>query len=294
MRVIIDTDPGIDDAIAIFYALRHPDIDVALMTTVAGNIGLDVTSRNAGRIATLAGVETPVHAGAATPLTRAPDPELAIHGTDGLGGVTLPDAATPRSPVPALEAMAAVLMAEDANTIDLLCLAPLTNIALLLDHAPEAASRIRRVIAMGGAIFEPGNVHGTRAEFNIAHDPEAAARVLRARLPLTLIPLDATRQIRADADYVASLRALNTSAATTCADLIDAYFDAAKGRESRPLHDPCVPLLALHPALFTVETYDLAVDLATGALIPGKHEISVAMSLDADALRNELRLGLSR
>ena len=190
--------------------------------------------------------------------------------------------------------MAALLMAEEAHTIDLLCLAPLTNIALLLDHAPEAAARIRRVIAMGGAIFEPGNVHGTRAEFNIAHDPEAAARVFRARLPLILIPLDATRQIRADATYVSSLRALNTAPATTCADLIDAYFDAARGRESRPLHDPCVPLLALHPDLFTVETYDLGVDLATGALIPGKHEIQVAMSLDADALREEMRRGLGR
>ena len=296
MRAIIDTDPGIDDAIAILYALRHPALEIAALSTVAGNIGLSVTTGNAGRIAALAGVETPVHPGAAAPLGRAPRPETGIHGNDGLGGVVFPKARQAPSAVPAVTAMADLLMQAEPGEIDLLCLAPLTNIALLLDQAPEAARRIGRVIAMGGAVDEPGNM-GPRAEFNLAHDPEAAARVLSAGLRLTLIPLDATRQFRADAAYLSRLRATGAAPAVAAADLIDAYFvqtaHQAKGVESRPLHDPCVPLLALHPELFRIEPRDLAVDPQDGALIPGPHRIEVAMGLDAEVLRARLLEGLA-
>ena len=296
MQVIIDTDPGIDDAIAILYALRHPDLDVLALTTVAGNIGLNVTTGNAGRIAALAKADVPVHPGAAAPLGRYPRPETGIHGQDGLGGVEFPEPDGPASKIHAVEALAGYLMAAAPHTIDLLCLAPLTNIALLLDQHPTAAARIRRVIAMGGAVHEPGNM-GPKAEFNIAHDPEAAARVLSAGLNFTLIPLDATRQLRADAAYLQTLRALGTAPALATADLIDAYFTQtahqAKGAESRPLHDPCVPLLALHEDLFRVEDHALQVELETGALVPGPHRIRVAMGVDADALRAQLAEGLA-
>ena len=295
MRAIIDTDPGIDDAIAILYALRSPALDIAALTTVAGNIGLSVTTENAGRIAALADATVPVHPGAAAPLGRAPRPETGIHGNDGLGGIVFPAPLGAPSQVGAVEAMAKLLMDAPAHSLTLLCLAPLTNIAQLLDKAPQAAARIGRVIAMGGAVDEPGNV-GPRAEFNIAHDPEAAARVFAAGLDLTLIPLDATRQFRADAAYVARLHGSGAAPAIAAADLIDAYFvqtaHQAKGTESRPLHDPCVPLLALHPDLFHIEPRDLAVD-PDGALIPGPHRIKVAMGLDADALRTRLLKGLS-
>ncbi|MDO5642132.1 MAG: nucleoside hydrolase [Paracoccus sp. (in: a-proteobacteria)] len=296
MQAIIDTDPGIDDAIAILYALRQPGLRIAALTTVAGNIGLSVTTANAGRIAAAAGVDTPVHPGAAAPLGRAPRPETGIHGNDGLGGVVFPDAARAPSGTGAVAAMAELLMAAPPGALDLFCLAPLTNIALLLDQAPQAARRIGRVIAMGGAVDEPGNV-GPRAEFNIAHDPDAAARVIAAGLALTLIPLDATRQLRADAAYLARLRATGAAPAIVSADLIDAYFvqtaHQARGAQSRPLHDPCVPLLARHPEFFRIETRNLAVDLASGALIPGPHPVRVAMALDADALRARLLEGLS-
>jgi len=293
MTVIIDTDPGIDDAIAILYALRHPDLDVVALTTVAGNIGLSVTTRNAGRICALAQVETPVHAGAAAPLGKEPRPETGIHGNDGLGGVEFPEPVLAPANKDAVAALIAILEAHPPHTVDLHCLGPLTNLALLLDRAPEAARRIRRVIAMGGAVDEPGNV-GPKAEFNIAHDPHAAAAVLAAGLPLTLNPLDATRQLRADATYIAALRDTGFAPAIASAALIEAYFAATNGAESRPLHDPCVPLLALHPDLFRIEERSLGVELDTGALVPGPHKLSVAMGLDADALRAALLQGLAR
>ncbi|SNT26154.1 nucleoside hydrolase [Tropicimonas sediminicola] len=293
MTIIIDTDPGIDDAIAILYALQHPRLEVAALTTVAGNIGLSVTTRNAGRICALARVPTSVYAGAAAPLGKEPRPETGIHGNDGLGGVEFPEPEAAPASADAVAAMVALLEAHPPQTVDLHCLGPLTNLALLLERAPEVARRIRRVIAMGGAVDEPGNV-GPKAEFNIAHDPHAAAAVLAAGLPLTLIPLDATRQLRADAAYIADLRATGQSPAIAAAALIEAYFAATNGAESRPLHDPCVPLLAEHPELFRIEERSLDVELDTGALVPGPHRLNVAMGLDADALRTALLEGLAR
>ena len=284
MRVIVDTDPGIDDAIALLHALRDPRLDVAAITTVGGNIGLDIATRNAGRIAALAGVAVPVHAGAAQPLRRASRFETAIHGHDGLRGVAFPEPAAAPSASSAIDAMRALI--EDGVTT-LLCLGPLTNVARLVEEAPGTAARLTRVIAMGGALDVPGNV-GPHAEFNLAHDPDAAGIVLAARLPLTLIPLDATRQLRADRPYIAALRVAGTPEARAAADLIAAYFAATDGAESRPLHDPCVPLMALHPDAFHCETRSLAVDLETGALIPGAHPVRVATGLDAPRLLNLL------
>jgi len=292
MKVIIDTDPGIDDAIALLYALRHPALKVIALTTVAGNIGLPVTTRNAGRICAQAGVAPPIHAGAAAPLGKEASPEIMVHGNDGLGGVVFPDPVAPPQSHDAVGAMARVLAAYPPHTVDLLCLGPLTNLALLLQHEPQAAARIGRVIAMGGAIDEGGNV-GPKAEFNIAHDPHAAAKVFAAQLPLTLIPLDATRQFRANANYVKTLTDSGKAAAIAAAALIDAYFAATDGMESRPLHDPCVPLMALHPDHFRTEMRMLDVDIDTGALVEGPHRVMVAMGLDADPLRAALLQGLS-
>ena len=296
IRCIIDTDPGIDDAVAILFALRHGGFDVAALTTVAGNIGLRATTGNAGRVAALAGRAVPVHPGAAAPLGREARPTEGIHGADGLGGVGLPDPLAQPSPEGAAEATARILRDAPAGTVDLLCLAPLTNLATLLEREPQALRRVRRVVAMGGAVAEPGNMGGRR-EFNLAHDPEAAARVLAAGLPLTLIPLDATRRLRADRAYVAALRGDGAAASLAAADLIAAYFAGtvhqAAGAGSRPLHDPCVPLLALRPDLFRVEERGLAVG-DDGTLLPGPHPVRVAMGLDAPALLALLREGLAR
>ena len=297
-RVIIDTDPGLDDAVAILFALNCGQFDIAGVTTVAGNIGIETTTRNAGRLLALIGrADVPVVTGASAPLQRDGIDERAIHGDDGLGGVALP--APQANPLHGASAWMAKVLTEGApRSVDILALGPLTNIAkLVLDH-PEAAGRIGRLIVMGGAIDEPGNV-GPHSEFNLACDPDAADIVLRAGLDTTLIPLDVTRKVRASRDWLSPLRASGNQAAVTCADLIEAYFTNGGGRESRPLHDPCVMLFALHPALFAIEARDVSVDLSTGAdagaLLPGRPDgvaLKVAMRVDAAGTLQLLAEGL--
>ncbi|WEX10614.1 nucleoside hydrolase [Chelativorans sp. AA-79] len=285
MKVLIDTDPGIDDAIALLFALAHPKLEVAGITTVAGNIGIETTTRNALRILALAGADVPVHAGTERPLARGGVDEIRVHGQDGLGGVRFPDPAASPAGSDAVGFLRDTLMAVPDGTVDILALGPLTNIARLVTDAPEAARRVRQLIAMGGAVHERGNV-GARSEFNIAHDPEAAEIVFSAGLPFTLIPLDVTRKVRADRAYLDRLAALGTPAAFAVRDLIAAYFDATTGGESRPLHDPCVPILALHPELFTTGRMALSVDCSAGefagALGPGRHMLDVAMKVEAE------------
>lgn len=280
--VIIDTDPGIDDAVAILCALATPSIRVLGLTTVAGNIGLEKTTANAGRILSLAGANLPVIRGATGPMEREGFAATDVHGDDGLGGVTLPEATvTPQDG--AVDWTAETILSHPDGTVDLFTLGPLTNLAGLLAKRPEAARRLRRIIAMGGAVDERGNV-SPRAEFNFAADPEAAACVLAADLPLTLVPLDVTRRVRARPSDTAVLRASPQAAAQAAGALIDAYFLTTQGGDSRPLHDPCVVLLADAPKLFRCDTRTLGVDISdgadAGALGPGPHQVRVAMGVD--------------
>ncbi len=287
---VIDTDPGIDDAIGILLALVSPEFSIAGITTVAGNIGIETTTRNAGRL--LAFMERdgiPVFRGAAAPLSR-PGPEpLNLHGEDGIGGVALPEPTRLPESQPAVEWLAGVLLDRPSGTVDVLALGPLTNLAqLIIDH-PEAAKRIGRIIAMGGAIHERGNV-GPRSEFNLWADPEAAATVVAAGLPLVLVPLDVTRRVRATREFAEALSASGKPAATMVGDLIEAYFESSANQESRPLHDPCVMLYALDPNLFRVENLRLSVSTGStegaGALSIDEAGavVQVAMGVDAPAV----------
>ena len=293
--VIIDTDPGLDDAVAILFALQSGWFEVLGLTTVAGNLGIDVTTRNAGRLLALLGRgDIPVIAGAGTPLARPGIDEAGIHGNDGLGGVLLPDGAPP-FPGFAPSWMADRLHEAPAGSTDILALGPLTNIALLLrDHA-DAAARIGRLIVMGGVVRDKGNA-GPHSEFNFACDPEASAMVLDAGLDVTIVPLDVTRKVRADREYLASLNG-KSIAATAAAELIAAYFK--DGRESRPLHDPCVMLYAVAPELFNTTKQSFIVDISSGtdagALLPnaGRFPVSVLMDVDATGALDLLGQGLS-
>lgn len=287
--VVVDTDPGIDDAVAILLALRSPELDIRGITTVAGNIGGATTTRNAGRILALAGrSDIPVIAGASAPLSRKGFDTVDIHGGDGLGGVAFPEPLAAPRDRDAVRWMAELLDAEPSDSIDILALGPLTNIARLLCDHPDAARRIGRVVAMGGAIHERGNI-GPRSEFNMAADPEAAAIVFAAGVPLVLVPLDVTRKVRATRAYTAALRTSGKAEAIASADLIDAYFQSTEGGESRPLHDPCVVVLALAANLFGTETVPLAVDVGDGpdagalAIVPDGPAVTVATSVDAAA-----------
>lgn len=287
---VIDTDPGIDDAIGILLALASPEFAIAGITTVAGNIGIDTTTRNAGRLLAFAGREgIPVFKGAAAPLSR-PGPEpLNLHGEDGIGGVALPDPARLPQSRPAVEWLAELLLEQPSGTVDVLALGPLTNLAQLILDRPEAAKRIGRIVAMGGAIHERGNV-GPRSEFNLWADPEAAAAVVRSGLPLVLVPLDVTRRVRATRDFTDELAASGKPVAAMVGGLIEAYFESSTNRESRPLHDPCVMLFALAPDLFRLESLHLSVGTEApeeaGALTVEEAgtAVQVAMAVDAPAV----------
>ena len=190
--------------------------------------------------------------------------------------------------------MAQTLLAEPAGSLTILALGPLTNLAKLIKAHPEAAARIGRIVAMGGAVDEPGNV-GARSEFNFASDPEAAHIVFRSEIDLIVIPLDVTRRVRVDAGQVEKMR--GSVAGDIAADVITLYF--GEGRQSRPLHDPCVMLYALQPELFTIEERHVAVDLEegtdAGALKPARADAPVqhiAMRVDAAAAVALLTEGL--
>lgn len=296
LRVLIDTDPGLDDAVGILYALAEPRFAVEGVTSVAGNIGIATTTRNVGSLlAAMGRGDIPYAAGAAGPLGGSALHEEAIHGADGLGGVILPAPLHAPETQPATAFLAAHLLAAPPGTLTVLALGPLTNLALLARDAPDIYARIGRIIAMGGTIDEPGNA-GPHAEFNMAADPLATQVVLKAPVPVTLVPLDVTRKLRATLGDLDRLAAMDAEAAKLAASLIRAYFAQNADRVSRPLHDPCVMLMALTPHLFGAQTMRLSVDCDTdrGRLIssPDGAEIDVAMTIDAPAALDALWSGL--
>jgi purine nucleosidase len=292
-KVIIDTDPGLDDAVAILFALASNHFDVLGLTTVAGNIGLERTTANAGGLlAVLGRNDIPVISGASSAMLRDNIDAIVIHGNDGLRGVTLPPPA-PAHGTDAITWLTNTLLSEPAGSVDILALGPLTNIAQLIDAHPEAAGRIGHLIVMGGAIVEPGNA-GPASEFNFASDPEATAVVLHADIKTTIVPLDVTRRVRADRAYIEGLR--GTVAGDMAAALLTAYVQ--DDTTSRPLHDPCVMLLAVAPELFGIDLYRLTVNLSDDANAGGLtvsdsgSPVLVAMRVDVPGVLARLADGL--
>jgi purine nucleosidase len=273
--VLIDTDPGLDDALALFLVCASPELEVIGVTTVAGNIGLSRTTTNALKLLHHLGRDDiPVIAGCAEALRRGAIEAAPIHGEDGLGGADL--ALPERQPLAADATawLADELLRRPAHSLQILALGPLTNLARLVERNPDAASRLAGIVAMGGAVREGGNVTKF-AEFNIAADPEAAAIVLGAGIPVTLVPLDVTRKVLADRDWNAELLAKGGKIARTAHALIEAYLSnlaerlSAKSATSRvttqpraarfPMHDPCVILCAIDSSLFGAETLAIRV-----------------------------------
>ena len=291
--VLIDTDPGLDDALALFLACASPELDILGIVTVAGNIGLPGTTTNALRVlALLERSDIPVIAGAAGPLGRAAFEAADIHGSDGIGGVALPAPAREPLLADATEWMAELLLRHPEQSLTILALGPLTNIAYLVQRSPGAAQRLAGIIAMGGAVRDRGNVTPF-AEFNIAADPEAAAVVLRSGVPLTLVPLDVTRQVAADPGWGARLAATGGKIATASAAMIEAYLaNIARRRAAMelpaqppafPLHDPCVMLYAIDPSLFRAERLPIRV-ITDGSERDGQTVIDADAGAMADVL----------
>src|SRR6516225_10108921 len=253
-RIIIDTDPGIDDAVAILLALAAPEeLEVLGIVAVAGNLPLAQTERNARRVCELAGrPEIPVYAGCARPMLRPLATAEHIHGETARDRLLLPEPTMALRPQHGVDFLIDTLRGAEAGTITLCALGPLTDIAMALVKAPEIAERIGEPVAMGGACFALGNVTPA-AEFNIHVDPEAAAIVLNSGIPITMIPLDVTQQVLTTPKRLAALRGLGNRCGSAVAALL-ATFERKRranfGTRGRALHDPCVIGYLLRPPLF--------------------------------------------
>jgi purine nucleosidase len=261
--IIIDTDPGQDDAVAILLALASPEIEILGITAVAGNVPLALTEVNARKICELAGrPDIKVYSGAIRPILRTLVTAEHVHGRTGLDGPDLPDPTMPLQQQYAVDYIVETLMQHPAGTITLCCLGPLTNIGLALVREPRIASRIKRIIAMGGGFFEGGNVTPT-AEFNIYVDPQAARLVFESGIPITLIPLDCTHQALTTKARVQKFREMKNNTGPATAQLLDFFerFDEQKyGTDGGPLHDPCVIAWLLHPELFTSRDVNVSIE----------------------------------
>ncbi len=259
--IIIDTDPGQDDAVAILLALASPELEVLGITAVAGNVPLALTQLNARKICELAGRgDMRVFAGAEKPLARPLVTAEYVHGKSGLDGPDLPEPAMPLQGAHAVDFIIDTCRA--VNEVTLCTLGPLTNIALAFDRAPDIVPRVREIVAMGGGFFEGGNATPT-AEFNIYVDPQAAAIVLGCGRPITLMPLDLTHQCLTTAARVSAFRALGTPVGAATAALLDFFerFDERKyGTDGGPLHDPNVIAWLLRPELYAGRTINVEVE----------------------------------
>lgn len=265
--IIIDTDPSPDDAVAILVALASPDkLDVLAVTTVAGNVPVSLTSKNARKTLELAKrTETPVYAGASAPLVRKLVTAEHVHGRTGFDGYELPDPTMPLASGFAPEAIVDLVMRRKPGEVTLCCLAPLTNIALALAKERQLASHLREIVVMGGAFSEGGNITPA-AEFNIFVDPEAAKRVLECGAPITMIPLDCTHQALTTSTRLERLRAIGTPVAEAFYHLLkfNKIFDEQKyGWEGGPLHDATVIAYLLAPDIFSGRRVNVAVECAS-------------------------------
>lgn len=254
-KIIIDTDPGQDDAAAILLALASPgELDVLGLTIVAGNVPLSYTSRNARIVCELAGrSDIAVYEGALKPLERPQVTAEHVHGKTGLDGAVLPEPTMPVQPLHAVDFIIETLRREAPGTVTMCTLGPLTNLALALQKAPDIAPRIKELVMMGGGFFEGGNITPA-AEFNIYVDPQAADIVFRSGMPITMLPLDVTHQLLTTKARVARIAALGTDVSRAMVGWLEFFerFDEEKyGSDGGPLHDPSVIAYLLKPELFS-------------------------------------------
>jgi purine nucleosidase len=265
-KIIIDTDPGQDDAVAILLALASPELDVLGLTAVAGNVPLHLTQKNAMKICELAGKpDTKVFSGAIRPLVRQLVTAEEVHGKTGLNGPDLPEPAMKLQDQHAVDFIIETIMREPPATVTLCPLGPLTNIALAMSREPRIVPRIQEIVLMGGGLFEGGNVTPT-AEFNIYVDPHAADIVLKCGAPIVMMPLDVTHKALTTARRIAAIRALGTKVGIATAELLEFFerFDEDKyGTDGGPLHDPCVIAYLLKPELFNGRFINVSVEMSS-------------------------------
>ena len=269
-KIVLDCDPGHDDAIALLLAHAHPGVELLAVSTVAGNQTIEKVTRNALATATVGGVHgVPVAAGCTRPLLRTARVAGDIHGDSGLDGPVLPESTVGLDPRHGVDLIIDTVLAHPPGTVTLVPTGPLTNVAMAARKEPRIVERVAEVVLMGGA-YGPGNRTPT-SEFNIGCDPEAAQIVFREPWPLTMVGLDLTHQARATPEVLARIGALDTAPARFVADLL-AFFGAAyrrvQGFDAPPVHDPCAVAFVADPDVLTTRRAPLDVETA-GALTAG-------------------------
>jgi purine nucleosidase len=262
-KVIIDCDPGQDDAIALFLAFASPELDVLGVTTVGGNVPLELTHRNARLMCDIAGVtDVPVFAGCEKPMRRPLRTAEYIHGETGIDGIEVHDPVTPLQPLHGVDFIIETLLAAGERSITLVATGPLTNLGTAIDRDPAILGSIRRIVLMGGAMREGGN-RTPSAEFNILVDPEAADIVFRCGRPITQMGLDVTHQVLSTKDRVERIRDLDNPVAKASAGMLGFFerYDMSKySAPGAPLHDPCTIAWLIQPALFEGKDCNVAVE----------------------------------
>lgn len=301
-RIVIDTDPGIDDALALFFALAAPDVQLEAVTTVSGNVSVDKTTRNALALLDLAGRgDVPVARGADRPLLRPAVYAAHVHGENGVGDVDLPQPQREPATLHAVEMIIQTILGAPGE-ITLVTLGPLTNLALAVRREPRIAEAVREVVIMGGALRVPGNVRPT-AEFNIYADPHAAQIVLSAGWPIRLVSLDATQQAVMEREQFATLAKTGHPVTRAIQAMTDYYYDdfaGPRGIESFSMHDPLCVAAALHHDLIEWRRASVEVELAgeltvgaTVAYFARAEEIDPALAEDRPA-NAQVSVGVDR
>jgi len=307
--IIIDCDPGQDDAVALFLAMSSPDeLEILGITTVAGNVPLELTQRNARMMCDIAGRKNArVFAGCNKPMRREAITAEYIHGNTGIDGVDVFEPETPLQEQHAVDFIIETLLAADAHAITVVPTGPLSNIGTAIEREPKILEHVREFVIMGGAMREGGN-RSPSAEFNILADPEAAEIVFNSGRPVTSMGLDVTHQVLSTRERVARIRALGNPVAEATAGMLSFFhrYDSKKyGSEGAPLHDPCTVAWLLKPGLFKTRVCNLSVETQSELTLghtavdfwhvtDRPHNVDWAYEVDADGFYDLLSERLTR
>ena len=308
-RIIIDCDPGQDDAVALFLAMASAaELEIVGITTVAGNVPLELTQRNARLMCDIAGHgDIPVFAGCDRPMVRDLLTAEKVHGKTGVDGIEIVEPTTPLREQHAVDFIVETLRGADDESVTLVPTGPLTNIGTVIDRAPDVLPKIRQLVIMGGAMREGGN-YSPSAEFNILVDPHAAAIVFDCGRPITSMGLDVTHQVLSTRARVERIRKLENPVAEATAGMLSFFerHDSKKyGVEGAPLHDPCTIAWLLAPELFEGKFCNLSVETQSELTMghtaidfwhvtDRPHNVNWIFSVDADGFYDLLNERLAR
>ena len=307
--IIIDCDPGQDDAVALFLAMSSPDeLDILGITTVAGNVPLALTERNARMMCDIAGrLDIPVYAGCAKPMVRDAITAETIHGDTGIDGIDAFEPQTPLQKQHAVDFIVDTLLSRDNVTVTLIPTGPLTNIATAIEREPKILEHVREIVVMGGAMREGGN-RTPSAEFNIMVDPHAADIVFKCGRPITLLGLDVTHKVLSTEERVARIAGLKNPVAEATVGMLSFFhrYDTKKySSQGTPLHDPCTIAYLLRPELFETKLCNVSVETESELTVghtavdfwhvtDRPHNVSWAFDVDADGFYDLLTERLAR